>query len=142
MRPKQSRPAGLPSHREDRTWRYFFVVAGLYNVIGGVAGCVLVAGGAQAAKAAFATQLLFIMVVIMGVGYLLVARSPSENRGIVTIGLMTKIAGFVVTYYAVWAGWLPSDNLIPPLFNDLPWGILFAVYLLRTARSIKLERQP
>ena len=116
-----------------KAWRIFFLLAGLYNVLGGAVGVVNVERQFDPPPTyPFALQLLMVMVLIMGIGYLMVARDPPGNRGIVWLGLLTKVAGLVVSYQAIRSGQLPASGWWQPLVNDLVWGVGFALFLVRT----------
>jgi hypothetical protein len=64
-------------------------------------------------------QLNAIFIVIFGLGFLLVARSPERNRDIIKLGVLLKLAysGLVLTYYflgnmpAMWVLWAVADLL-------------------------------
>jgi hypothetical protein len=121
-----------------RYWRIFFLLAGCFNVFGGVLGLLdwqrpLLEEGLPAPNYPFFAQLLFVAVIIFGIGYLMVWRDPLANRGIVVLGLLAKIAGMAMTWRAVALGQLPAEPFaIQPLFADLPWAIGFALFLIRT----------
>ncbi len=121
-----------------KTWRIFFLLAGLYNVVGGSVGVVSVERRFDPPPTyPFALQLLLAMVVVMGIGYLMVARDPPGNRGIVWIGLMTKLAGLVMSFHAIRSGQLPASGWWQPLVNDLPWAVGFALFLVRTRPKVQ-----
>jgi len=127
-----------------KAWRGFFVVAALFNAFGGVMGLLgfekqLTDAGFAAPNYPFFAQLLFLAVIIFGVGFAMVAADPLKNRNIVWLGLLAKIAGVVMTYWAVYQGQVPKDPFaVQPLFADLPWGIAFALFLWQT-RASRLE---
>ena len=120
-----------------KAWKRFFLVAGLFNLIGGAAGFLtlektFVDAGQPAPLYPFAFQLLFVAVIIFGIGFLMVSRDPVRHRGIVWLGLMVKTAGFVVSLWALHTGQLPESSRLQPFVVDLPWAIAFAVFLVRT----------
>lgn len=117
-------------------WRFFFLAAGLFNVIGGTVGFLTAPSQLDPAPVyPFAFRLLLIFVIIMGIAYLMVARSPQDHRDLVLIGLMTKVAGLVMSFWAISDGQLPVSSWWQPVINDLPWAIGFALFLLRTRSS-------
>ena len=122
-------------------WRYFFAAAALFNVFGGVMGWLnfekqLTDLGYPAPNYPFFAQLLFLAVIVFGIGYGMVAADPLRNRNIVWLGLLSKIGGVVMTYWAVNQGQVPADPFaIQPLFADIPWAIAFAVFLWKTRSS-------
>jgi hypothetical protein len=122
-------------------WRGFFWVAAAFNVFGGLMGWFnfekqLTDAGFPAPNYPFFAQLLFLAVIIFGIGYAMVAVDPLRNRNIVWLGLLAKIAGVAMTYWAVDQGQVPKDPFaIQPLFADVPWAILFAIFLWKTRGS-------
>lgn len=122
-----------------RGWRIFFLAAGLLNLFGGAAG--LVTGDPvpgqdlPAPLYPYAFTLLFLAVMIFGVGSLMVAADPLRHRSIVWLGLLSKLAGAVVTWWAVADGQIPSAAAGQPLVVDVPWAIGFALFLWRTRLS-------
>ncbi|MCP4656878.1 MAG: hypothetical protein GY856_15820 [bacterium] len=123
-----------------KIWRSFFLVAGAFNVLGGLGGFFTFEAQFRLQELEpptypFAFQLLFIAVVILGVGYLMVAYDPVRNRNLVWIGLLTKIAGFAMTCWAIADGQLPPSAWWQPVVNDLIWAIGFAGFLLATRRE-------
>lgn len=128
-----------------KAWRIFFGVAALFNVFGGVMGWLsfeqqLVDKGFPAPNYPFFAQLLFLAVIIFGIGYAMVAADPLGNRGIVWLGLLAKISGVVMTYWAVSQGQVPEEPYaVQPLFADLPWAIAFAIFLWRTRAAARTK---
>lgn len=123
-----------------RAWRIFFLLAGLYNLVGGTVGVFQVEHQFDPPPTyPFALQLLMVMVAVMGVGYLMVARDPLGQRGIVWIGLMTKVAGLVMSFYALSTGQIPASSWWQPLINDLPWAVGFVLFLVRTRALVQGE---
>ena len=118
-------------------WRVAFAAAGLLNLGGGLWGffhvdAPFVAAGFPPPNYPFAFQLLFLAVAILGAGYLLVATDPPAHRGLVGVGLATKVAGAAMTWWAVADGQLPPDARLQALVVDVPWAIAFAVFLATT----------
>lgn len=121
-------------------WRIFFLISGLFSIVGGILGCFLferqlVESGLPEPFYGHAFQLLFLTVAIFGVGYLMVWRDPVANRNIVWLGLATKVAGFFITLYALDIGELPAQNALQPWIVDLPWAIAFGLFLFQTRRA-------
>lgn len=116
-----------------RRWQIFFLVAGLFNLAGGLTGFfTMVETLDPPATYPFAFHLLFLAVAILGIGYLMVARDPRQNRAVVWIGLLTKIAGLGMSYWAIYDGQMPASTWPQPLVADLPWAIGFALFLVTT----------
>lgn len=118
-------------------WKRFFLAAGLFNLFGGVMGFftlekTFVDAGMPPPLYPYALQLLFVAVIIFGIGFLMVWRDPLRHRGIVWLGLMAKVAGFLFSLWALWSGQLPESSRWQPFVVDLPWAIAFALFLFRT----------
>ena len=123
-------------------WKRFFLVAGLFNILGGAAGLAtleqpFLAAGMAPPRYPFALQLLLVMVIILGFGYLLVWRDPRRNRGVVWIGAATKAAGLGMSYWALHTGQLPAASWWQPLVVDLPWLLGFSAFLYATRRDVE-----
>lgn len=138
----------LPMHpdRVGKGWRRFFLVAGLFNILGGTVGLLDPAmpwtdHGLPAPSHDFAMRLLFATVLLFGFGYLMVWRRPLRHRGIVVLGLGTKILGGVFTWWAIADGQLPRETWWQPLIVDVPWAIGFAWFLWRF-RQTELVPEP
>ena len=120
-----------------KRWSYFFLAAGLFNILGGAVGFFTFeaqfrAQGLPPPTYPFAFQILFLAVVSLGIGYLMVARSPRENRDLVWVGFLTKMAGFTMSLWAIHTGQLPESSWWQPVVVDLSWGVGFAVFLWQT----------
>ena len=125
------------SARADKYWRIFFLLAGIFNLVGGTVGFfffrkIFADSGMPAPIYGHSFQLLFIVVAIFGAGYLMVWRDPSANRNIVILGLGTKIAGFVISLHALSIGELPPENAMQPWVVDFPWAVAFSAFLWQT----------
>ena len=124
-----------------KAWRVFFVLAALLNFFGGIMGWLsfakqLTDAGFPAPNYPFFAQTLFLAVIIFGIGYLMVAADPLRHRGIVWLGLLAKIAGMAMTWWAVSLGQVPQEPYaVQPFFADLPWAIGFAIFLWKTRNT-------
>ena len=120
-----------------RGWRIFFLVAGVFNLVGGAVGFFvfenhLTDAGLPAPVYRHPFQLLFLLVIILGVGYLMVWRDPIRHRGIVWIGLLTKVAGWAISLHALRIGELPASGAWQPWVVDFPWILVFGAFLYQT----------
>ncbi|MEM8933339.1 MAG: hypothetical protein AAGE94_19270 [Acidobacteriota bacterium] len=122
-----------------RRWRIFFAAAGLLGLGGGIAGFL---GGQPvpghelpAPLYPYLLDLLFAVVIIFGIGYLMVAADPLRHRGIVVLGVLSKVAGAAATWWAVADGQIPSAAMVQPWIVDVPWAIGFAWFLWQTRPS-------
>ena len=130
-------------------WRRFFCFAGLFNLLGGAAGfftyrSMFADAGLPSPLYHHPFQLIFILVMILGIGYLMVWRDPMGHRGIVWIGLLTKVAGFFVSLHALRLGELPQSSALQPWIVDFPFVIAFGLFLAQTraGSAPAAERHP
>lgn len=114
-------------------WRGFFVLAAAHNILGGLMllvrfDAVLAEMGFAAASPRFLVQLLFVSVIIFGIAYAMIAADPLKSRGLIVIGLLSKIAGATMSYLAMFRHEQAAD-WSGPLVHDVVWAIGFAVFL-------------
>ena len=64
-------------------------------------------------------QLVGLLVGLFGVGYLMVARHPLENRNLLWLGLWSKALGCCLSFYHVAIGNLPTLYVPIVVFSDL-----------------------
>ncbi|MEM9555503.1 MAG: hypothetical protein AAGC60_14700 [Acidobacteriota bacterium] len=134
MSRQTSRP---PTLRHRTAWRTFFALAGLLSVGGGVAGMLGLVARPEALGMApplypFAFELVFLAVLVFGLGYFLLAAAPERNRDIAWLGLTSKLGGLIISLRALDSGQLPASSWAQPLVADLPWAIGFALFLWLT----------
>jgi len=78
-------------------------------------------------------QMLFILVIVFGIGFFLVYQDLEKNKGIVIMSIFEKISFFVVfLIYFI----LGDVNFLVLLLNiiDLIFGILFIEFVINTKR--------
>lgn len=110
------------------SWRAFFLVAALYDVLLGAA---FVAFGEQLLSAigmelpphVAYIQLAAVFIFVQGLSYALVYRDPPGNLGIVRVGIAYKAA------YAGLALWYLVIGLLPSVFF-LPWAAIDLAFLV------------
>ena len=120
-----------------KAWKVFFLIAGLFNLVAGAAGFFtfeshLAKAGLPAPHYTHPFQLLFLLVMILGVGYLMVWKDPIRNRNIVWLGWLTKVCGFVISLQALRLGELPAENAWQPWIADFPFILIFGLFLFQT----------
>lgn len=114
-------------------------VAGIFNLMAGTSMiCFYHEGyellGVPKPELILPVQVMGILVALFGVGYLMVAANPVENRNILLLGMLSKAIASVLAIYYVIAGPLPWWFLIVVLFADMIYVPPFCVILRRLYR--------
>jgi hypothetical protein len=86
-------------------------------------------------------QLVGILVALFGVGYLMVAYRPIQNRNLLLLGFLSKLFGSILGTGYVLLGKMPPIFFVVLLFSDivyLPffWGTLRRVYRIADERAL------
>jgi hypothetical protein len=109
-------------------WRWFFLVAGVYDL--GLGLAFLVAGeqiidaiGMALPPHVAYIQLAAVFVTVQGLSYLIVWTDPWANTGIVWVGVAYKAA------YAALAAWYIAIGKLPSVFF-IPWAIIDIGFLV------------
>ncbi|HVQ22414.1 MAG TPA: hypothetical protein VMT36_04015 [Candidatus Saccharimonadia bacterium] len=110
------------------SWRAFFLVAALYDLLLGAAFVfageqLLSAIGMELPPHVAYIQLAAIFIFVQGLSYALVYRDPPGNLGIVRVGVAYKAA------YAGLALWYLLIGLLPSVFF-LPWAAIDVAFLV------------
>ena len=126
--------------RTWRRWRAMFVAAALFNFAIGVPiilfpGWTYGVAYVPPVAAGDAVALRFwgdfgYAVTIIGAGYLLVARDPAQNRGLVWVGVAAKLFD-VMTLTSRFATGLARPVALLPALIDGAFVILFLLFLYR-----------
>ncbi len=133
IQPGQSSVAVAPSPLSEGM-RFVLKFAGVYNIIAGICMVAFYHEGFRALgipKPEFVMpiQLVGVLVAIFGVGYLLVARSPVENRNLLLLGFFSKLLGPLLAIAHIVAGNLPIMMLAVLFFADgiylIPFWIIY-----------------
>jgi small multidrug resistance pump len=128
-----------------RPWmRYVLWFAGAYNVLLGLNMVARPEGGFEPLGLSPPDLLLFVqlvglMVGVFGIGYLMVARWPLENRGVLLLGIIGKALVAVLGLAYVALGKVPPIYLLVVLFSDVIYLAPFAV-ILRHLQRVAAER--
>ena len=128
-----------------RPWmRYLLRFAGAYNVLLGLNMVVLPEGGFEPLGLPQPEMMLFVqlgglLVGVFGIGYLMVARWPLENRGVLLLGLIGKALVAVLGLAYVALGKVPPIYLFVVLFSDVIYLAPFAL-ILRRLQRVAAER--
>jgi uncharacterized membrane protein len=124
--------------------KYLLRFAGVFNLLAGLAMICLYHEGfkllwpwVQKPDLALPVQVMGILVALFGVGYLLVAANPVENRNILMLGFWSKALSSFAALWYVAAGRLPPGFAVVVFFADviyLPPFFLILRRLYRLAR--------
>ncbi len=122
-----------------RIWTVIFVVAALFNFAVGLP--MLVAPEAMLAQLGqpvpddlLMTRLASLLIVVLGIGYAMVARDPVANRPILWLGVIGKAPIPLLVWLSSGAAALSSSAFILSL-GDLAFATLFLLYLLTHRRT-------
>lgn len=124
--------------------RYLLWLAGVYNVLLGLNMVVRPEGGFESLglpqpELMLFVQLVGLMVGVFGIGYLMVARWPLANRGVLLLGLIGKALVAVLGLAYVAQGKVPPVYLFVVLFSDVIYLAPFAI-ILRHLQRVAAER--
>ena len=117
--------------------RPLFVVAGAYDFLLGVIflvapGAIYARFGVTPANHPAYVQFAAAVVVIFGIGFWFVARSPERNRDIIKLGVLLKLA-----YSSVVLGWWLRGQ-IPAMWVPFAWiDLVFLVAFVATLRALR-----
>ena len=116
-------------------WRAFFSAAAAFNFVAGL-GLMLVPNAVYTIAdtvppSSLETRLMGWLIAALGIGYAVVAKDPSHNRGIVQAGLIGKLGAVML----VWSHWLTGHA--PTAFalaivGDVIFAVGFVIFLRRT----------
>jgi hypothetical protein len=70
-------------------------------------------------------------VLIFGLGYGIVAIDPSQNHGLIWLGIVGKL-GVVATLGQRWLAEVATAWVLPAAAGDLAFAVLFACFLWRS----------
>ena len=130
-----------------RPWmRNLLRFAGCYNLLVGINLCVFYhemfkTFGLPKPDLIMYVQLTGVLVALFGVGYLLVASNPLQNRNLLLLGFLSKLLGSMVGVGYVVLGKMPPVFLVVLIFSDivyLPffWIIIRRVYRIAHERAL------
>jgi hypothetical protein len=119
-------------------WRGVFGLAALNNLAIGaimVAAAATVAGqlNISGAGGPYVVALAGALIAAFGVGYALVAAAPAKHRGIVWMGVASKIGGGALAGLQFSAGAIPFNTFLIGV-SDFAFAALFAFFLWRGFR--------
>ena len=115
-------------------WKPFFLVAGLYDVLLGVAFFIfgeqiLDWVGMELPPHIAYIQLAAVFIAVQGLSYLLVWMDPPRFVGLVIIGVVYKLAYSGLAAWYLIIGELPNDFFIPWALVDIVFLVGFLLFL-------------
>lgn len=121
-----------------RAWKVVFVVAALFNFAVGLPmllapQAMLTALGQPVPDDLLMTRLASLLIVVLGLGYGMVARDPAGNRPILWLGVLGKAPIPMLVWLSGGAAALSSSAFLLSL-GDLAFAALFLVFLLTHRR--------
>lgn len=134
--------------RTKDNYSKFFLISALYNIIAAFNGMVffevmnkLLYGlktKIQYGVTTFILRTFYTHVLVFGIGYYIVSRDPSRNRGIVWMGMLAKIAFFFAAIPYFLKKKITAIAFLLA-FGDLVFGILFGLFLRNTRNDYRIE---
>lgn len=125
-----------------RSWmKPLLYVAGAYNVLAGLGMiCLYHEGfklfGLPKPELKLPIQLVGLFVLLFGVGYVMVARNPQENRNVLLLGFLSKLLGSMFGLAYVAMGSLPPVFVGVLLVSDIGYLPPFYLILRRIDASV------
>lgn len=122
-----------------RIWTVIFVVAALFNFAVGLPmllapEAMLASLGQPVPDDLLMTRLASLLIVVLGIGYAMVARDPVANRPILWLGVIGKAPIPLLVWLSGGAAALSSSAFLLSL-GDLAFATLFLLYLLTHRRA-------
>ena len=126
-----------------RPWmKYLLYFAGGFNLLAGLGMCTLYHEGYKLLGVpkpdlVLPVQVMGILVALFGVGYLMVAANPVENRNLLTLGFLSKAISSAVALAYVAGGRLPGWFAVAVFFADVIYLPPFYVIMRRLYRAAR-----
>ncbi len=120
---------------ENKGWmRPLLVVAGIYNILWG--GAVLSfpllplgLSGIQLPLQQMFVQIIGIITLVFGIGYVVASLNPFRHWVIILVGLLGKMFGVIIFLFYFFKGALPLQAGLIVLTNDIIWLAPFSIIL-------------
>lgn len=132
----------------ENFYKKLFFLGSLWNLSIGITGiffyefCVTMFFGKEAIAYNLLSVLFFKLmmtaIVMFGIGYYLVSRELTLNRGIVWLGLVSKLILFTVFAYYFIVGQATLFAFLT-LCGDFTWSIFFIRFLVQSAAGVKVN---
>lgn len=127
--------------------RYLLRFAGCFNLLAGASMIILYHEGYKLLgvpkpQLILPVQVMGILVALFGVGYLLVASNPIENRNVLMLGMLSKLISSIVAVWYVPFGPMPVWFLLVVFLADVIYVPPFCLILLRLYRLAGSKAAP
>lgn len=131
-------------------YRKFFLISALYNIMAAFNGMVFFKGmnkmlygfktKIEYGVTTFILRTFYTHVLVFGMGYYIVSRDPSKNRGIVWMGMVAKIAFFFAAIPYFLKRKITALTFLLA-FGDFVFGVLFGFFLRNTRSDSMVENR-
>ena len=124
---------------KEKYYKYVFLVAACYNILNGLIfiiisllkdAAIFTTFGVPMPNSMIWLQLSLLLILILGLGYVIVAMDISQNHGLVIIGGISKVVFFIITL--IYFG-LSEVGIMVVLLGgvDILFVCLFTEFLLK-----------
>lgn len=128
-----------------RWMRYLLIFAGCFNLLAGF--CMIVFYhegykllGLPKPQIILPVQVMGVLVGLFGVGYLLVAHNPLQNRHLLTLGFLSKAISSLLALASIFEGDLPWSFFPVLFFSDIIYLPPFYAIMRRITSMAKKLR--
>lgn len=130
--------------RRRRFHRALFIVAGVYNIVWGVASAIrpqwlFTFAGMPPSPYPEIFACLAMVVGLYGIIYFEVARVPERGFVLAAVGLLGKLLGPIGWIALLLRGVWPLKTAVLCLTNDIIWWIPFSIYLVDAWPAFRAE---
>jgi len=123
-------------------WRIFFLISGLWNLLGCIEGIVRPAKNMRRYYdietndyyTLFLNRAFWESVLVFGIGYLIIAYDPGKNLGLVIMGIIGKVI-VAVTWLILFLRKKAKGSALFAAIGDSIFTIFFIVYLIGGVRT-------
>jgi len=129
-------------------WMHWLLkIAGGYNMVAGLSMILFYHEGFKSLginkpDMNLPIQLVGMMVLLFGIGYLMVDRNPGANRNVLLLGLLSKFIGPLLAIGYVIRGELPTTMIPVLFFADVVYLVPFWMIYRAIGQSVDVEVLP
>jgi len=129
-----------------RMYKIIFTLAALWNICVGATGLLFqdysiqLFYGTSALHETFIAMLnyriVMLAIIIFGLGYFIVSRAPLLNRGIIWLGILSKLILFCIFTFYFFTG---NTTIFAFLLvcGDMAWSLIFLYFLFKSSHHVK-----